>query len=919
MADLVPDQWKALSPYLDEALEKTGEDRAAWLTAVRDQNPGLADQLEIIIREHDSLREAGFLEQRTAGLPEEAGLAGKTLGAYKLLKPVGQGGMGSVWLAERNDGRFQRRVAVKFLNLALMGKTGEERFKREGRILALLVHPNIAELVDAGVSRAGQPYLILEHIEGDHIDQYCDQNKLGVGARLGLFLDVLGAVAQAHANIIVHRDLKPSNVLVRNDGQVKLLDFGIAKLLEVEGPGAETILTVDGGRALTPEYAAPEQLTGGAVTTATDVYALGVLLYVLLTGQHPAGNGPHNPADLVRAVVDTMPTRLSDTVLSRTTSDINLQNATNRATTPEKLRRRLRGDLDTIVAKALKKDPKERYASVTAMADDIRRYLLNQPISALPDTLAYCGAKFVRRNRTVVALTTLAIVATATGLVGTLIQSRTARAQRDFAFRQVARGQALNDFHEFLLSDAAPSGKPFTVNELLERAEQIVERKHAANDPNRVVLMISIGSQYVAQDEGSRARRVLEEAYQLSRSLSDPSVRAEASCTLAGSLARDEELERAEALFNEGLRELPNAPQFTLERVDCLHDGSEIAQENGDTQESVARAEAAQRVLKESPFDSEALELHRWTDLAMAYASAGNDLRAVSAFERAGALLSSLGLDNTGTAVNLFNNWAIELDQLGRPMDAETMYRRAIDISRSSQSEEAVSPMILNNYAKVLRELSHIKEAEDYAERAYAKAQRVGHQLAINQALLERARIYAAQGQPARARAVLAEVKPRLEKSLPPGHYGFAALASAEALAALAAHDIPMAWSLADQAVSIDEAAIKAGGEGNYVLPTLLIHRSVVALEARRADLAAADASRALDLLRADNYPRTFSCVRGNAYLALGRALQAQGKREESRAAFRSAADNLQSTVGRDHPDTRNARQLAESGAGSVA
>jgi tetratricopeptide (TPR) repeat protein len=269
--------------------------------------------------------------------------------------------------------------------------------------------------------------------------------------------------------------------------------------------------------------------------------------------------------------------------------------------------------------------------------------------------------------------------------------------------------------------------------------------------------------------------------------------------------------------------------------------------------------------------------------------------------------------------VNLFNNWAIELDQLGRPLDAETMYRRAIDISRSSQSEEEVSPMILNNYAKVLRELGRIKEAEDYAERAYAKAQRVGHQLAINQSLLERARIYTAQGQPARARAMFAEVKPRLEKSLPPGHYAFAALASAEAFTALAAHDIPMALSLADHAVSIDEAAIKAGGEGIYFLPTLLINRSVIALEARRADLAAADASRALDLLWADNYPRTFSSVRGSAYLALGRALQAQGKREESHAAFRSAADNLQNTVGRDHPDTRSARQLAESGAGSVA
>ena len=208
--------------------------------------------------------------------------------------------MGTVWLAERNDGRFERRVAVKVLNIALMGKGGEERFKREGRILGRLTHPHIAELIDAGVSPGGQPFLVLEYVEGDHIDRYCDQNRLDVRARVRLFLDALHAVAQAHANLIVHRDLKPSNILVRTDGQAKLLDFGIAKLLEGDGQTGESPLTLEGGRALTPEYAAPEQLKGEAVTTATDVYASGVLLYVLLTGQHPAGAGPRTPAGLVK-------------------------------------------------------------------------------------------------------------------------------------------------------------------------------------------------------------------------------------------------------------------------------------------------------------------------------------------------------------------------------------------------------------------------------------------------------------------------------------------------------------------------------------------------------------------------------------------------------------------------------------------
>jgi tetratricopeptide (TPR) repeat protein len=317
-------------------------------------------------------------------------------------------------------------------------------------------------------------------------------------------------------------------------------------------------------------------------------------------------------------------------------------------------------------------------------------------------------------------------------------------------------------------------------------------------------------------------------------------------------------------------------------------------------------------VLQQSPFDSDALELHRWTDLAMAHNSAGQDLEAVSAFERAGALLSSLGRDDTQTAVTLFNNWALELDQLGRPIDAERMYRRAIDISRASRSEDTVSPMVLNNYAKSLRELGRVKEAEDYAERAYAKAQRVGHQLVINQSLLERARVYTARHNPSRAAAMLAQVEPRLRQSLPPGHYAFATLASAQALNALVRGDFATAMKLSDRAVSIDEAAVKAGGEGIFYLPTLLIIRSAVELEASHPDQAAADASRALGLSQVGTTPGTLSSIQGSALLALGRALQAQGKLDEARGAFRSATEHLQSTVGPNHPDTRSARQLAE-------
>ncbi|MFN7934622.1 MAG: protein kinase [Bryobacteraceae bacterium] len=391
------DQWQAVSPYLDELLALPEEQRPAWLAGLRERDPALATVLRVFFHEYQDLAGERFLEGDALPWGQSSLAAGQAIGAYQLLAPIGQGGMGSVWLAERKDGRFERRVALKFLHIALSGHGGEERFKREGSILARLEHPNIARLFDAGVHAGGQPYLVLEYVDGEWIDRYCDSHALEERQRVTLFLDVLASVAHAHAHLIVHRDLKPSNVLVANDGQVKLLDFGIAKLLEEEDRDALTLLTKDGAAPLTPQFAAPEQLTGGNVTTATDVYALSVLLYLLLSGQHPAGPGPHSPAEWMKSIVETDPRPL------------------------------LRGDLDTIIAKALKKDPRERYPSVTAFADDLRRYLANEPIGARADTFLYRAGKFVRRNRLAVAgvaVASVALMVTAAVAVSQAVDAR---------------------------------------------------------------------------------------------------------------------------------------------------------------------------------------------------------------------------------------------------------------------------------------------------------------------------------------------------------------------------------------------------------------------------------------------------------------------------------------------------------------
>ena len=414
--------WGRLSPLLDELLDLSDEERAARLDDLRVQDEKLADAVAAMLQHLPAIERGEFMP--ASALPKPTGLAGQAIGPYTLVREIGQGGMGTVWLARRTDGRYEGEVAIKFLRSGLFGHGDAARFEREGSILARLSHPHIARLLDAGVVADGtQPYLVLEYIDGEPIDQYCQRLALPVAARLALVLDVLAAVAQAHNRLVLHRDLKPSNILVTKTGDVKLLDFGIAKLLDDAG-GDQTQLTARAGNAFTPEFAAPEQVQGGDVTTATDVYALGVLLYLLLGGEHPTAVATGAPLDRMRSVIETVPKRLSEAVLRR--------GGPTQRYSPEsrKLASEIKGDIETIVAKALKKTPSERYANAAALADDIRRYLAREPIAARPDTPLYRATRFVQRHGAGVAAASVAVIALGAGVGVALWQAREARAQR---------------------------------------------------------------------------------------------------------------------------------------------------------------------------------------------------------------------------------------------------------------------------------------------------------------------------------------------------------------------------------------------------------------------------------------------------------------------------------------------------------
>ena len=429
---LDPESWPDLSRLLDEWLDLPEESRAAWLERLEPRYSALLPTLRQMIEAEARAAAAGLLntlprisgpaDASAAAAPMPAGCnAGESIGPYRLLRELGHGGMGVVWLAERADGELKRQVALKLPIVSLHNRALVDRFTRERDILAQLTHPRIARLYDAGIADRGQPFLAIEYVEGETIAVHCDREGFGLSQRLKLFLQVLDAVQYAHANLVVHRDLKPANILVTAGGDVRLLDFGIAKLL-TQGEAHETELTRIGGRLLTPDYASPEQVAGNVITTASDVYSLGVVLFELLTGERPYKLKRQTRRSLEEAIVAGEPLRPSQAVQD---SD----KAHARATTPGKLCRDLRGDLDTIVVKTLSKAPRDRYPTADAFAQDIGRHLRGEPVLARPESRWYRAGKFVMRNKLAVGLASaicLAVIAVAAATGIALYEARRA-------------------------------------------------------------------------------------------------------------------------------------------------------------------------------------------------------------------------------------------------------------------------------------------------------------------------------------------------------------------------------------------------------------------------------------------------------------------------------------------------------------
>jgi eukaryotic-like serine/threonine-protein kinase len=880
-----------LSSLLDHALDLSPDERALWLGKLRSEQPTVASELEALLSEEARLDARGFLnrDMLAAERPSMPSLAGHRIGAYTLERRIGQGGMGTVWLAQRSDGRYEAKVAIKLLNLALLDAVGSERFRREGTALARLTHPNIARLIDAGVTEDGQPFLVLEYVEGRRIDVYCDQERFAPNQRLELFLQVMGAVAHAHANLVVHRDLKPSNILVTADGTVKLLDFGIAKLLADESGAERTELTDLGGSPLTPEYAAPEQVSGGPVTTATDVYALGVLLYLLLAGRHPTGAEGRSPAEQLRAIVEIEPARLS-------------------IIAPPDLRRHFRGDLDNILAKALKKQPAERYATVAAFADDLQRHLRHEPVGARPDTLGYRVRKFVRRNRTAVAaagLTLTALVSATVITTGQMMEARRqrdeARAQRDRAVFQERRATAASGFMETLLQSVAPAGRPYTTLELLGRARQLLERDFES-DPRFIArMLIDLSGNYAAIDNVGEQLALLRRARELALRSGDGETSSLADCSLALVLAGREKAEEASRHLEAATAGLARIREPAVRtRMQCLLARAQVAITAGPGDSALGLARQAVALAENAGDTASVAYADALMTLSIQLHNQNRIRDALNANRQVSATLERIGRTSTLPMLDARFQEARHLRDLGEMRAADSVLRDAFALGMRLDSQYvAAQASILAG--EIAEGLGRSDSAAAAYERAVATARRqedaFREQWALERlvaTLVDAGLLTAANARMAELTAMIPEKDRAMLRMLE------ARFAEARGAPAAAAK------------IYLDALAERGFPDSRDIPPW---HR--VVYRAGRAALAAGDpraadslARHALRLERALGHDEASSGDTGRALLLLGRAALARGDTLAAQTTLHRAARPLETGLGASHPATREAQSL---------
>jgi serine/threonine protein kinase/Tfp pilus assembly protein PilF len=707
---VTPERWQQIKAVLDGALEREGAERAVFLAQSCGEDDELRGEVESFAASETEIGD--FIETPVfrIRLEEVEPLAvGQRIGAYRIVREIGRGGMGAVYLAERADQEFKQSVAIKVVRRGMDTEEIVRRFRSERQILAHLDHPNIAKLFDGGTTEDGRPYFVMEHVEGRPIDEFCDDRKLPVRARLELFRQVCGAVHFAHQNLIVHRDLKPGNILVTADGVPKLLDFGIAKLLD---PNQDLFaLTRVDLRPMTPEYASPEQVRGETITTASDVYSLGVLLYGLLTGHRPYRSEPRDPQGLAKEICETNPPRPSSVigpadVAQRPEGEVRL------------LRRRLAGDLDTIVLKAMQKEPQRRYASVDQLAGDLGRHLQGLPVVARKDTLGYRTRKFVGRHKLgVAAAAAVLLLIVAFAITATVLWRR--------AVREEQRARAVSNFLVDLLAVSNPSesrGRTIPAREVLDRGLRLIRRGSGLEPELRADVLETLGRVYHSLGVYATAEELLKEALKLDRETHEPDspLIVQDLHNLAGALDDSGKGEEAEPLIREALKiQEARGETQNIDYAKGLSNLGDAVANRGD----FAQAEA---LLKKSLAIKQTLQPSDPSDIASSFNSLGAFYTTHGDYAKAEAnYTQSLeirrrlagGQPDPGLATSLGNTGAF-LEDRGDLAGAEKFYRQALEMRRKLYGPTSKITPALNNLGHVLTAENKLVEAEAFYREA---------------------------------------------------------------------------------------------------------------------------------------------------------------------------------------------------------
>lgn len=907
--DLDPESWVTLRDLLDVGVELAPSEREAWLQRLPAEHQTLGPRLRALLKHHRDGPLGTLPRVETADFAPAPPLAnrdqpGNVVGPYRLLRILGEGGMGSVWLAERTDGLIDRPVALKLPRVLAERAALAERLARERNILAALNHPNIARLYDVGLTDDGRPYLALEYVEGERIDQYCIEHRLAVRARLALFLQVAHAVAHAHAKLIVHRDLKPANILVTAAGEVRLLDFGIAKLLANEST-PEAGLTEFAGLALTPEYASPEQLAGEPIGIASDIYSLGVNLFELLTGERPFPAVHAGRARLQVALLDDDPPTPSASVMDPL------------------LRKALRGDLDTILLKALKRLPEERYATVNAFADDIERHLSNRAVLAQPDSQWYRVRKFVARNRLWVGAGASVAAAILVGASIAIWQAHEARVQRDLALREKARadqeaesaqraariataGANLNDF---LSADLANDRSTTDVEQQVERAIKMVRAQYNDDPLIRVRLLAGLAGRLRELGNFERHRELIAELEPLAKSIGDRESAATFECWHARDVSFTGQNAAARALVEQAVTELRAIKPLPAETLSsCLADASAIARIGGDGARAIGAIEEASRIEETAGLSRTGTHADTLFVLARAYIQGGAYRKAVASVQQAMALRTAIGEGETPAMINERGALAIALREGGQPLAALKILDAVLAQHDLRTGSPATADSLEYETALTLLRCGRAAEALPLLTRAHASAVARGDTTLVRATSVARILALVDHRDIAVARTRVAETEPLYVKLRANRSYGTRLFLFAQAQLALSQGKVDAAQASIDEVQAILEP-MKNPDDPAW----RFVHDYSARIALARKDFTAArnEASAALAFSERQAIDPAASVAVGEDLALRAVAYDGLNDQASARTDAQRAVHHLEATAGPFHPALLHLRELA--------